>query len=439
MGRVLALAAPLADKGSQLVADVSAEIIAVGSELLLGDGVDTNSAFISARLAEVGVDVYRHVTVGDNDRRMLAALREATERADAVIVTGGLGPTQDDRTRDAVATLAGVDLVRSDDLVSHIEGHFARRGRVMSASNLRQADLPAGARVLAPVGTAAGFVLEVAKARVYCLPGVPAEMRPMLEHDVLPELTEAAGGQATVSRLVRTAGMAESEVAERCGDLVERLEATGNPTLAFLASRGETRVRITGKAATRDEALALLEPVVAEVVERLGPAVAGLDDEATEHGIARLLVNAGWRLAVGESVTGGAVGGRLVGVAGASGWFQGGLTAYTPAAKTALVGVTGEALDRHGTVSEHTAAALAQGTRTWLSADVGLGVVGVAGPTAPPGVEVGTVCLAVDLPGTGTRTRTVTLPGRGREAGLEFATSAALDYLRRSLVEAVVV
>lgn len=414
--------------------------MAVGSELLLGDAVDTNSAWISARLNEVGVDIHRHVTIGDNDARLREVLGEACARADDVVVTGGLGPTQDDRTRDVVADLAGVPLVRDERLVDYLERYFADRGRDMPVNNLRQADLPRGATVLEPVGTAAGFALEVAGARVWCLPGVPREMEAMVSRDLVPALAERTGQAATVSRLVRTAGMGESHVAERCADLVERLDVAGNPTIAFLASQGETRVRVTGKAPTREEALALVDPVVDEVVARVGSGFAGLDDEGTEHAVARLVRLLGWSVATAESVTGGGVSARLVRVPGASDWFRGGLVAYASAAKTALAGLDPALLDREGPASEATAAALALGARDRLDADVGLGVVGVAGPTGQEGAEVGTVRLAVAVPGSGeepaVHTRTVRLPGRGREALLDFAASAGLDYLRRRLAEA---
>lgn len=415
---------------------LAAEIVAVGSELLLGQNVDTNSAWISARLAEIGVDVFRHATVGDNPERIVAELGGAVARAGAVIVTGGLGPTQDDLTRVAVATLAGVALERRDGLVAHLEEYFTARGRTMPRSNLVQADLPLGARVLAPVGTAAGFAVDVGRTVVYCLPGVPAEMTVMMERDVVPDLVRRGGLAATISRLVRTAGMSESGVAERCGALVERLDEVGNPTVAFLASRGETRVRVTGKAASRQAALALVDPVVDEIVGLLGAGVVGVDDEGVELAIARQLRRLGWTLAVAESVTGGGVGARLVTVAGASDWFLGGVLAYTEGVKTRLGGVPEELLARDGPVSEPVVGALAAGVRTRLGADVGLAVVGVAGPATQGGRDIGTVCVGVALPGEPTRTRTLALPSRSRTQIQEVAASMALDALRRSLVEA---
>lgn len=413
-----------------------AEIVAVGSELLLGESTDTNSAWISARLAEIGVDVFRHATVGDNLERLVAELQGAVTRADAVIVTGGLGPTQDDLTRDAVARLAAVALERRPDLVDYLERYFARSHRPMPASNLRQADIPAGARVLAPVGTAAGFAVEVDGAVVSCVPGVPTEMRAMVEGDVVPDLVKRGGLATTISRVIRTSGMSESSIAEACAGIVERLDVAGNPTVAFLASRGETRVRVTAKAASREAARALVDPIVEEIVELLGAGVVGLDEEGVEHAIARQLRHAGWTLAVGESVTGGGVGARLVTVPGASDWFRGGIVAYSAEAKTHVAGVPEDGLTGHGPVSEAVAGALAVGVRDRLRADTGLAVVGVAGPAPQGGADVGTVCVGVVVPDAPPRTRTVGLPSRSREQILEWAASVALDFLRRQLSEA---
>lgn len=421
-----------------------AEIVAIGSELLLGEAVDTNSAWIAARLAEVGVDVHRHTTVGDNLERLTTALREAAGRADALIVTGGLGPTHDDLTRYAVARLAAVELRRDEDLVDYLRAYFDRVGRAMPERNLVQADIPAGARVLEPVGTAAGFALDVTAtggrtATVYCVPGVPREMERMVERTVVPDLVARAGLAVTVSRVVRTSGMSESAVADATADLVERLDAAAAdgqaPTLALLATKGETRVRVTAKAATRQAALARLDPIVDELVECLGVAVSGLDDEGAEHAVARLQRRHGWTLAVAESISGGNLGARLVRVPGASDWFRGGLVTYSDEAKTRLAGVDAELIARHSPVSEEVAVALAAGARERLGADVGAAVVGVAGPATQGDRRVGTVCLAALLPGTAPYSRTVTLPARGRPELQEWSAAVALDYLRRRLAE----
>lgn len=416
---------------------MQAELIAVGTELLLGDAVDTNSAWIAQRLAEIGVDVYRHTTVGDNPERLAAVLTEAAGRADALIVTGGLGPTQDDLTREAVARAAGVGLQRRPELVEHLRTRFAQRGRPMPENNLVQADLPAGARVLEPVGTAAGFALELPvrghPVVCYCLPGVPREMQVMVERDVVADLIERGGLSATVSRMVRTAGMSESAVAEVLAPVVERLEGAGNPTVAFLATRGETRVRITAKAGSREAALGLVDPVVDEVRALLGRSVVGLDEEGAEHAVGRLLGAHGWRLAVAESVTGGGVGARLVTVPGASDWFAGGLVVYATESKTRLAGVDPELLRAHGPVSAAVAGALALGAARRLETVVGLGVVGVAGPEPQGGQPVGTVCTGVVVGGDQPHTRRVTVPALQRPEVLEWAVALALDHLRRDL------
>lgn len=412
-----------------------AELVAVGSELLLGEGVDTNSAWISARLAEVGVDVHRHVTVGDNVDRMTAVFAEALARADAVVVTGGLGPTADDLTRVAVARVAGVELRRRPELVESLTARFRDAGRSMPPSNLVQTDLPEGARALAPVGTAPGFALEVDGATLYCVPGVPREMEVMVERDVVPALIARGGLAVTVSRSVRTAGVDEAAVGEIVGEVVERLDAAANPTIAFLASRGETRVRVTGKAGNREAALALVDPVVEEVARLLGRGVAGLDDEGAEHAVARHLQRLGWNLGVCESVSGGNLAARLVGVPGASGWFVGGLVVYATPTKVSLAGMDPALLEREGPVSEVTAGALAEGACERLGADVGIGVVGVAGPTTQNDRPVGTVCVGLALPGGAVHTRALQLPGRSRAQIQEWAASVALDFTRRRLAE----
>jgi len=258
----------------------------------------------------------------------------------------------------------------------------------------------------------------------------------MVARDVLPALVERGGLAATVSRLVRTAGLSESGVAETLAPVVERLDAAGNPTIAFLASRGETRVRVTGKSATREAALALVDPVVQEVVGLLGRGVVGLDDEGPEHAVARLLTERGWTLAIAESVSGGHLGARLVSVPGASRWFRGGLVVYATDTKVTLGGVDRALLEREGPVSTATAIALAQGACDRLGADAGLAVVGVAGPTEQNGRPVGTVDVAAALPGVEPRGRELRLPGRSRAQVQEWAASAALDVLRRLLAEA---
>ena len=410
------------------------EVVVIGTELLLGDSVDSNSAVISARLAEVGVHVARHAVVGDDRAEMVAALREAWGRAEVVVVTGGLGPTSDDLTREAVAEAAGVALERRPELEEALRQYFASRGREMPVSNLQQADRPAGARTLAAVGSAPGFALEVGSSVVYCLPGVPSEMQIMLERDVLPDVVRRGGLATTVSRVVRTAGMAEAAVGEACAEVEARLAASGVASLAYLASRGETRVRVTATAPTRGEALAIVDPVVTELVGRLGPAVVGVDDEGLEAAIGRLLLARRWTLGLAESVTGGGVGARLVTVPGASNWFRGAVVVYATPAKSLLAGLDAALVERHGPVSGPVASDLAVAARARLHADVGLAIVGVAGPDAQGGEPVGTTIVAVALPDApAPEVRRLTLPAGSRTVLQGYAASAALDFLRRRL------
>lgn len=433
-----------------------AEIVAVGTELLLGENVDTNSAWLSARLAEIGVDVHRHTTVGDNHRRLVDVVGAAADRADVVIVSGGLGPTRDDLTRFAVAEVAGVELERRDDLLAHLRARFAATGRDMPDNNLVQADLPVGARVVRPVGTAAGFAVKVgngeaARAEVWCLPGVPWELRQMAERDLLPALREAAGTATTVSRVVHTAGMGESHVAAAVDDVIAELdvaragpgagegdadgdEARWVPTIALLASGGETRVRITAQAPTREAAWARAQPVVDAVLDRLGRGVAGLDDEGPEHQLARLLAEAGRTLAVAESVTGGRVAERLVAIPGASRWFRGGLLTYSSELKVELADVDPALLDARGPIDADVAAAMAQGAARRCHADVGLAVVGVAGPEPQGGEKVGTAIAAVWDGASHVRQRV--LPSSERIEVQRMAASMAIDLARRVMADA---
>ncbi len=407
-------------------AALRAKIVAVGTELVDGDTLDTNSAWLAARLIELGIAVRGHATVGDDEQELVAALRTATVGSDVVVVTGGLGATHDAVTRVAVARLAGVALERRDASAGD------RSGRTNSADVVASA-LPAGAEMIDAAGAVPGFVLRVAGVLLLCLPGLPVELRQMTEHRVLPLLRRHAGSAATVSRTVHTAGLAESDVAERCADLADRLSDADNPRLSFLTSHGATRLRVTGRARDVARARALTDPVVAEVVDLLGPAVVGLDDQGIEAVVARQLRRRGWTLAVAESITGGGVGARLVTVPGASEWFAGGVIAYATAAKTRLAAVPDRVLAEHGPVSEETAVALATGVRNRLDADAALAVVGLAGPTTQGQRRVGTVCLAAVVPPAVVRTRTVQLPPQSRQDLQQSGATAALDHLRRCL------
>jgi len=407
------------------------EIIGVGTELLLGQIVNSNAAWIGQRLAMVGWDCLRHTVVGDNEDRIATAIRETLERADAVILTGGLGPTQDDVTREAIAAVAGVPLVRHPELEQWLRERFAHIGRGrMAEMNLRQADVPEGGRVIDnTVGSAPGLIVEVKGKPIYAVPGVPREMQEMLERVVLPDLAARAGeGRAIVSRTLRTAGIGESLLAER---LTPLWESVSDVTMAYLASAGEVRVRLTAVAPTREEALARIAPVEEAVRAELGDAVYGLDDETLEAAVGRLLRSAGQTLACAESLTGGLVGGRVTTVAGSSDYYRGGVVAYATEAKATVLGVNHRLLAEYGPVSEPVAGAMAEAARRLFGAAVGLATTGVAGPTEQDGQPVGTVCLGV-ADGDGMVTELLKAPG-DRAQIRAWATTGALDLLRRHL------
>ncbi|HZB71342.1 MAG TPA: competence/damage-inducible protein A [Acidimicrobiales bacterium] len=410
------------------------EVLAVGTELLLGQINDTNSAWIGARLAESGIDSLWQTKVGDNHDRIVESLRTALGRSDAVIITGGLGPTQDDITREALAEVMGVELVRDEAVLERIRAMFSGRGRSMPESNARQADVPEGASVIEQRrGTAPGLICPVGEGKVaYAVPGVPHEMVEMLERAILPDLRER-GRVTTVirSRIVRTWGEAESAIAERLGEHMAELDEAGPgaPTIAFQASGIEgIKVRITVKDEpdAADARLAEEEAVVRAV---LGDIVFGVDDESMEHAVGELLEERGFCLGLAESVTGGLVGSRLTEVPGSSEWFRGSIVSYDSEVKFDLLGVP-----RGPVVNEATAEAMARGARRLLGSDVALAVTGVAGPAEQDGRPVGTVCFGVDIEGEVTSS-TVRFPGE-REMVRQFAAISLLDALRRRLLGA---
>ncbi|MFP5377911.1 MAG: competence/damage-inducible protein A [Acidimicrobiia bacterium] len=408
------------------------EVVAVGTELLLGQTVDTNSAWLVERLAAHGIDCHFHTTVGDNVERIASVLRAALARNDAVVVCGGLGPTQDDVTRQAVAEVAGVPLERDEEVLARIRRMFEDRGREMAPSNARQADVPRGAVVIPQTrGTAPGLVVEVDGGVIYALPGVPEELRDMADRAVLPDLAARAGTRSTiVSRMVRTWGLAESTLAERVAPRLAALDrAGGNPTLAFLAGGVEgITIRITAKAGSPEAALAMVAEEDAELRAILGTLVVGVGDDTMEGAVGALLEDAGLTLGLAESMTGGLVASRLVTVPGSSAWFRGSVVAYDSQVKFDLLGVP-----EGPVVCEEAAAAMAEGAAKVLGADVGLSVTGVAGPAEQERVPVGTAFFGLCLDGR-TEVSRHRLPG-DRDRIRQFATLSMLDLLRRRLLE----
>jgi nicotinamide-nucleotide amidase len=409
------------------------EIVAVGTELLLGQIVDTNSAWLGEQLALAGIDRTHGQVVGDNFERIVGALRLALDRSDAVIVCGGLGPTQDDITRDAIAEVMGVPLVTDDEVADRILERFASRGRRMPANNMRQALVPEGATAIADPqpGTAPGLICPVGDKVIYAVPGVPYELHEIVGRAVLPDLARRAGSVSVIrSRTLRTWGESESGLAERLADHMAELDGggPGAPTLAFLASGIEgIKVRITVKADDDDTATRLVDAEEKVVRGFVGDLVFGVDDESMEHAVAKLLAARGLTLAVAESLTGGLVASRLVDVPKASDWFRGGVVSYATDVKFSVLGVP-----EGPVVTAEAAAAMATGVRRLLGADIGLGVTGVAGPDPMEGQPPGTVFLAAAIGDAEPVVRPVTLPG-DRERVRQFACISLLDMLRRML------
>lgn len=420
-----------------------AEIVTVGTEILLGQIVDTNSSWLAERLAGIGVDLLYTTTVGDNMRRMVDVFSCARDRSDAVIVTGGLGPTQDDITREALAEVCGRPLGRDGAIAAEIERIFTSRGREMAESNLRQADVPEGATVI-PLrwGTAPGLMVpawpdgQAPPGRdrgcvFYAVPGVPAEMKEMFERAVEPDLVRRAGRAVTIrSREIKTWGLPESRLAEILSARFSALESSGNTTLAFLAGEGVVRVRVTVKAHDEAEADSLLDAEEALIRDLVGDAVFGSGTETMESVCIGLLDAAGLSLAAAESMTGGLVGAWLTRVPGSSAVFRGSAVTYTAEAKTRVLGVPAEMLEENGPVSEPVAAAMAAGARELYGSNVAVAVTGSAGPSTQ-GSELGEVYLAVDIEDDVQVVR-VHLPG-DRERVRIFATATLLDLLRRRL------
>jgi nicotinamide-nucleotide amidase len=410
---------------------MSCEVVAVGTELLLGQIVDTNSAWIGEQLAASGIASHHQVKVGDNLARIADALRLALGRADAVIVGGGRGPTHDDITREAMASVMGVELVPDEAVAARIREMFAARNRAMPDNNLRQALVPVGATVIPQTrGTAPGLICPVGDRVAYLVPGVPHEMEEMVGRAVLPDLRRRSGDpSAIVSRVLRTWGESESGLDQRLRPLIDRLDASpGGVTLAFLASGWEgIKVRLTARAASAAAAAALLDPVEASVRAILGPIVFGVDDETMESVVIDLLRVRGLTLGLAESVTGGLVAGRLTEVPGASDVLRGSIVSYASEVKFSLLDVP-EGL----VVNEATAMAMAAGARRVLDASVGLGLTGVAGPAEQDGMPPGTLCVGLAL-GSEVSAVTLRLPGQRRQMR-QMSVISALDLLRRRLL-----
>jgi nicotinamide-nucleotide amidase len=371
-----------------------AEILCVGTELLLGDIVNTNAAFLSRELAALGFAVYHHSVVGDNPARLRDALELALSRSDLVVMSGGLGPTKDDLTKETVASYFGLELEMREDCLEEIRSYFARTGRVMSENNAKQAMIPRGARVLTNrYGTAPAIAISEQEKTVIMLPGPPVELIPIFHEEAIPYLRER-GGATIFSRNVNIFGMGESAVAQKLDKL---LCESQNPTVAPYCKEGEVRLRVTARAESEQIATEMCDRVVDEILQsEVGEFVYGIDADSMESVLVDKLHAHGLTLSAAESCTGGLIAKRITDIPGCSDVFFGGCVTYTNEVKQRLLGVSADTLDAHGAVSRETAIEMARGVRERTGSDVGISATGIAGPGG--GTEetpVGTVFLGI--------------------------------------------
>jgi nicotinamide-nucleotide amidase len=412
---------------------VNVSVLAVGTELLLGQIVDSNSAWMGEELAASGIDSLLQVKVGDNVERIAVQLRRLLSDADAVIVCGGLGPTHDDLTREAIAAVMGVELVLDPTLVDVIRAMFEARGRSMAANNARQAMVPVGAFIIAQTrGTAPGLICPVSIDGVdkvmYAVPGVPHEMKDMVTRVIVPDIVRRRGSIDVIeSRILRTWGESESGLNERLDPIIAQLDGAGTPTLAFLASGWEgLKIRLTAKAASAEACRSQLDAWEGRVRDELGDLVFGVDSDTMESVVLDLCRTRGLTLGLAESVTGGLVGARLTGIAGSSDVFVGSIVSYATRVKRELLDVSDGPV-----VSESAAREMAIGARARLGCDVALSLTGVAGPAEQDGRPVGTLFVGLVGPGFD-EVREIALPGQ-REQMRQFAVITALGLLRSLL------
>ena len=411
---------------------MNAEIISVGTELLLGHTVNTDASFVARELSPAGINLLYACTVGDNPERLRTAVQTALSRSDAVITTGGLGPTGDDLTKETVASCAGKRLVMNRESMAHIEHYFA--GRALGETQKKQAMLPEGCTAFQNrCGTApgCGFRTENGKL-VVMLPGPPSEMIPMLKHDAVPFLMQGRTDASIVSRMVRVFGLGEGYVAEQIRDLCEN----ANPTCATYAGNGEMFVRVTARAENQEKAAALCAPVVDGLKKRLGEFCYGVDVGSLEEAVVSLLSERGLTVATAESCTGGLLAKRITDIPGSSSVFHMGAVTYANEVKTQLLGVPKEILDRYGAVSPQVAKRMAAGIHDRSGADFGIGITGLAGPGGgTPEKPVGLVYLALsDGKDVWVREMRRTTTGKGRGYIRYLAASNALDMIRRRVL-----
>ena len=409
---------------------MNCEILAVGTELLLGNTINTNAADLSVRLAELGVNVFWHTVVGDNPARLADAVAVAKARADLILTTGGLGPTYDDLTKTVLAECFGKTLVFHEEEAVFLRRFYEKRGRPMTDNVLQQAWLPEGCTVFHnDWGTAPGCAFEADGVRVVMLPGPPHECLPMFDACAAPYI-RSLSAETLVSRQIHVFGMGESAIEAR---FRAEMEHMANPSLATYAKEGEVMLRVTAKAATEAEAAALCEPVVEKVVKELGPCVYSVDTDSLEAVVLQLLRERRLTFAAAESLTGGLIGARFTALSGASEVFRGGAVTYCDEVKAGMLGIDAALIAEKHAVSEEIAAAMAQGVRRAAGADIGVSATGIAGPdTDESGQPVGTVFVGMAAE-DGVWVRRLQLGGRGRSRIRTLSASHAFDMLRRYL------
>lgn len=413
----------------------AAEIVAVGSELLTAHRSDTNSLYLTGQLNELGIDVRRKAIVGDRREDVISASRDALERVDLVVLTGGLGPTDDDVTREAIAALLTLPLIEDRGILETITARFAKRGLRMPEINRRQAQVPHGAAVLPnPAGTAPGLWIEARERVVVLLPGPPRELRPMFESHVRPKLVLRTGGRQMRRRVIRITGRAESLVDETAQPIYSQWLSREIPIeTTILAASGQIELHLSSAGVDTDAIDRALDDAVQQLAGAIGSPVFSVDGRTLEEVVGGLLLEHHARIGVAESCTGGLVLTRLTSVPGSSGWVQGGITAYANDVKINQLGVPAELIAEHGAVSEPVAAAMARGVRERLGVDVGVAVTGIAGPSGGTEAKaVGTVCLAIDGPLR--LAKTVLFTG-DRQIIRAQAAQAVLDLVRRAYLD----
>ncbi|MFC1962505.1 competence/damage-inducible protein A [Chloroflexota bacterium] len=407
---------------------MKAEIISIGTELLLGEITDDNAPYLASQLPPLGIDLYWISVAGDNPERLLEVLQRAWQRSDLILTTGGLGPTEADITRQAIATLLGEEMSIDAGIEKEMREFFARRGAKMPLSNLKQATIVPSSRSLHNLlGTAPGWWVEKEGHLLIALPGPPHETRRMWDSEVLPLLRERAGGAVILSRILKTLGLSEAAVNEK----VKRHLQAAKPTLGIYVKPDGIHLRITAKAETKAAAQELISRREGELRQALGNYIWGVDGETLEAIVGRLLLSRGLTLATMESCTGGLLSSTITDTPGSSDYFKGSIVSYTPETKT-LSGINRQLIERFGTVSPEAAEAMASATCSLMKADIGVGITGVAGPGTIEDKPVGTVYISIS--GLKAPLFSARFPGN-RTQVKRRATLAALNELRKALLE----